>query len=61
MSKLIFQHPPSVAELKVHLRKMKMTVTAEQEVFLREHEGHNSLSIESDRIYCRTCNRRDGQ
>lgn len=56
-----FHDARPVAEVKADLAKMGLKLTKEQQDFLDQHDGHRGLTIDDNRVYCRTCNKRDGQ
>ena len=58
-AKIFLKNPPPPAQLKEHLRKQGVNLTDTQTKFLGEHEGHNGLVIESNKVFCRACNLAD--
>ncbi len=61
MAKVMFQNPPSIAEMKKQLQDVGIQLSSSQEEFLIEHATHRGLTVDPDRVHCRTCNKRDGQ
>lgn len=51
----------SAADVREALAKLGLMLSESQQKFLDEHDGHQGLVIDGRRIYCRTCNKRDGQ
>lgn len=56
-----FHDAPPAVEVKADLERAGFKLSESQKKFLEEHDGHRGLVFDSNRVYCRTCNKRDGQ